>query len=94
MTQQTTELHGLDEDSRKLVLDTLRQLRRKMLTKENILEYDKNDIFPEDVIRKMLHPEIGLQLLFIPEAYGGIGGGARDCCLVTQEMARICLKWP
>ena len=55
-----------------------------MLTKENILGYDKNDIFPEDVIRKMLAPEIGLQLLFIPEAYGGIGGGARDCCLVTQ----------
>jgi len=90
-TQASTELQGLDAESRKLVLDTLRQLRRKLLTKENILEYDKNDIFPEDVIRKMLNPEIGLQLLFIPEAYGGIGGGARDCCLVTQEMAKICL---
>ena len=90
-TQQSAELQGLDEESRKLILDTLRQLRRKLLTKENILEYDKNDIFPEDVIRKMLAPDIGLQLLFIPEAYGGIGGGARDCCLVTQEMAKICL---
>jgi len=90
-TQQSAELQGLDEESRKLILDTLRQLRRKLLTKENILEYDKKDIFPEDAIRKMLDPEIGLQLLFIPEAYGGIGGGARDCCLVTQEMAKICL---
>jgi len=90
-TQQSAELQGLDAESRKLILDTLRQLRRKLLTKEKILEYDKNDIFPEDVIRKLLDPEIGLQLLFIPEAYGGIGGGARDCCLVTQEMAKICL---
>ena len=89
--QQSAELQGLDAESRKLILDTLRQLRRKLLTKEHILEYDKNDIFPEDVIRKLLAPEIGLQLLFIPEAYGGIGGGARDCCLVTQEMAKICL---
>ena len=39
----------------------------------------------------MLGPEIGLQLLFIPEAYGGMGGGARDCCAVTRETAKICL---
>ncbi|MGD9007329.1 MAG: acyl-CoA dehydrogenase family protein, partial [Desulfobacteraceae bacterium] len=31
------------------------------------------------------------QLLFIPEEYGGMGGGARDCCVVTQEMSKICL---
>lgn len=90
-TRETATLAGLDSESRKLVLDTMRQLRRKLLTKENVLEWDKNDIFPEKVIRKMLEPEIGLQLLFIPEAYGGIGGGARDCCVVTQEMAKICL---
>ena len=90
-TQKTAQLAGLDPESRKLVLDTMRQLRKKLLTKENVLEWDKNDIFPEKAIRKMLDPEIGLQLLFIPEAYGGIGGGARDCCVVTQEMAKICL---
>jgi alkylation response protein AidB-like acyl-CoA dehydrogenase len=39
----------------------------------------------------MLGPEIGLQLLVIPEAYGGLGGGARDSCAITQEMAKICL---
>lgn len=90
-SQENQGLAGLDADSRKLILDTVRQLRKKLLTKENILEWDKNEIFPEDVIRKLLDPEIGLQLLFIPEEYGGIGGGARDCCLVTREMAKICL---
>jgi alkylation response protein AidB-like acyl-CoA dehydrogenase len=39
----------------------------------------------------MLSPEIGLQLLFIPEEYGGMGGGALDCCAVTREFAKICL---
>jgi alkylation response protein AidB-like acyl-CoA dehydrogenase len=90
-TRETAELAGLDPESRKLVLDTMRQLRKKLLTKEKILEWDKNEIFPEKVIRKMLEPDIGLQLIFIPEAYGGIGGGARDCCMVVQEMSRICL---
>ncbi len=91
VSPETAALAGLDPESRKLVLDTMRQLRRKLLTKENVLEWDKTATFPEKAIRKMLDPDIGLQLLFIPEAYGGIGGGARDCCVVTQEMAKICL---
>ena len=82
---------GLDEESRQMVVETVRQLRKKLLTKEKILEWDKEEIFPEAVIREMLGPEIGLQLLFIPEEYGGMSGGARDSCAVTQEMAKICL---
>ncbi len=82
---------GLDLESRQMVVDTVRQLRKKLLTKENILEWDKVEIFPEAEIREMLGPEIGLQLLFIPEEFGGMGGGARDCCKVVQEMAKICL---
>ena len=84
-------LYGLDDESRQMVVDTVRQLRKRLLTKERILEYDRKEIFPEEVIREMLGPEIGLQLLFIPEAYGGMGGGARDCCVVTREMCKICL---
>jgi alkylation response protein AidB-like acyl-CoA dehydrogenase len=74
-----------------MVIDTIRQLRNRLLTQEKILEYDKNEFFPEETIREMLGPDIGLQLLFIPEAYGGMGGGTRDCCAVTLEMCKICL---
>lgn len=85
------ELKGLDAESRQMVIDTVRQLQKRLLTKEKVLEYDKKEIFPEDVIREMLGPEIGLQLIFVPEEYGGMDGGARDCCAVTHEMAKICL---
>jgi alkylation response protein AidB-like acyl-CoA dehydrogenase len=84
-------LKGLEPESMQMVLDTVERLRKRVLTKEKILEYDKKEIFPEDIIRYMLSPEIGLQLLGIPEAYGGIGGGARDICNLTREMAKICL---
>jgi alkylation response protein AidB-like acyl-CoA dehydrogenase len=84
-------LYGLDLESRQMVLDMVAQLKSKLLTRETILELDRKELFPEAIIREMLGPEIGLQLLFIPEAYGGMGGGARDCCEVTREMARICL---
>jgi alkylation response protein AidB-like acyl-CoA dehydrogenase len=82
---------GLDAESRQMVLDTVGQLKKRLLIQEKIMEFDRKEIFPEETIREMLSPEIGLQLLMIPEAYGGLGGGARDSCAVTREMAKICL---
>jgi len=82
---------GLDAESRQMVLDIVAQVRKRLLTREKILEFDRTETFPESIIRELLSPDIGLQLLFIPEAYGGMGGGALDCCAVTRAMARICL---
>lgn len=85
-------LKGLDEDSMQMVLDTVDQIRKRLLTKEFILEIDKNGVFPEDIIRKMLSPDIGLHLLFIPEEYGGMGGSARDSCALIKALSEICLS--
>jgi len=85
------DLAGLDSESRQIVLDTLGLVGKRLLPKEKILELDKKEEFPEEIIREMMGPDIGLQLLFIPEKYGGMGGGARDSCALTREMAKICL---
>lgn len=90
-TVSKAALKGLDNESRQMIIAMIRQLRKRLLTREKILEYDRKDVFPEETIREMLSPDIGLQLLFIPEAYGGMGGGARDCCALTQEISKICL---
>jgi alkylation response protein AidB-like acyl-CoA dehydrogenase len=90
-SSESKQLAGLDPESRQMVLDTIGQLKKRLLTKEKIFEFDQKEIFPEETIREMLGPEIGLQLLMIPEEYGGMGGGARDSCAVTREMAKICL---
>jgi alkylation response protein AidB-like acyl-CoA dehydrogenase len=74
-----------------MVLDLLAQIRQRMLTPEKLRAFDQEECFPEDVIRELLGPKIGLQLLFIPEEYGGMGGGARDIAAVSEEMAKICL---
>lgn len=91
ISEDSAQLIGLDQEMQSMVLDTIRQLRKKLLTKDLILEWDKHEYFPEEVIREMLSPEIGLQLVFIPEEYGGMGGGARDSCAVTRETSKICL---
>ncbi|MDH3568415.1 MAG: acyl-CoA dehydrogenase family protein, partial [Desulfobacteraceae bacterium] len=95
MTESANErgpvLKGLDPELRQMVIDTVRQFKTRLFTREKILEYDKNEFFPEETIREILGPDIGLQLLFIPEVYGGMGGGTRDCCEVILEMCKICL---
>jgi alkylation response protein AidB-like acyl-CoA dehydrogenase len=74
-----------------MILDLLEQVRERMLTPEKLREWDKNEIFPEPEIRELLGPDIGLQLLFIPEQYGGMGGGARDVAAFSEAMGKICL---
>jgi alkylation response protein AidB-like acyl-CoA dehydrogenase len=74
-----------------MVLDLLAQIRQRLLTPAKLREWDACEIFPEEAIRELLGPKIGLQLLFIPEEYGGMGGGARDIAAVSEEMAKICL---
>ncbi len=84
-------LAGLPLEEREMILSLLSQVRERMLTPEKLREWDDCEIFPEQEIRELLGPEIGLQLLFIPEQYGGMGGGARDTAAFSEEMAKICL---
>ncbi len=93
--RQPTEVHvalaGLPIEERRMILDVLSQVRQRMLTPEKLRKYDDEETFPEEEIRELLGPDIGLQLLFVPEEYGGLGGGARDMAAVCEEMGKICL---
>jgi alkylation response protein AidB-like acyl-CoA dehydrogenase len=92
MTQEgQVALAGLQLEERKMILDLVADIRDRMLPPEKLRQFDAEETFPEDVIRSLLGPEIGLQLLFIPEAYGGLGGGARDVASVCEQLGKICL---
>ena len=78
---------GLAPEMTDMVIQTLRQVVQRELPEEKRLELDRDDIFPIDLIRHLLSPEVGLHLIFLPEAAGGLGGGARDICRVSEEMA-------
>ena len=82
---------GLPIEDRQMILDILGEVRERLLTPEKLRDWDRDETFPETEIRELLGPEIGLQLLFIPEEYGGMGGGARDVAAFSEGMANICL---
>ncbi len=78
---------GLTSEMCEMVVQTMNQVVRRELPDERILELDARDEFPHDLIRKLLSPEVGLHLVFLPEDVGGLGGGARDICRISEEMA-------
>ena len=81
---------GLDADTLDMVLGTLREYAERVLTDEYLRELDHNDEFPTKVLEDLYDPQqIGLHLMFIPEEYGGFGGGAYDIYRISEVMASI-----
>lgn len=72
-----------------IVLESLKGFSKKHLTDEVCLELDRGHDFPEDIVGKMLGPDLGLHLAFIPEEYGGFGASVHDIFRLSEEMARI-----
>jgi alkylation response protein AidB-like acyl-CoA dehydrogenase len=74
----------------KASLKAFRDFAKKNLPDEKLQELDARDECPIDIVRHMCSPDrLGIQLLFIPEQFGGFGGGAFDVYVVCEEMARI-----
>jgi alkylation response protein AidB-like acyl-CoA dehydrogenase len=80
--------HGLDNETLNLTVDAIRQFTQGELPDDKLLELDEKDEFPIDLIRDMCG-NLGIQLLFIPEEYGGMGGGAWDVYRVCEELGRV-----
>jgi len=74
----------------KMSLKSLHDFAKKRLPDQELLDLDARDECPLEVVRYMCSPDkLGIQLLFIPEEFGGMGGGAFDVYCICEEMARI-----
>jgi len=69
----------------------IRDLARK-IAQEKIkpvrAEYDEKNEFPWPIVKILA--ESDLMGIYIPEEYGGTGGGVFDLCLATEELSRVC----
>lgn len=80
----------LDKETREMVLDTLKRYAERRLSQDYLLQLDHEDLFPAEVLQELYDPmQFGLHLLFIPEEYGGLDGGAYDIYRVSELMAGI-----
>jgi alkylation response protein AidB-like acyl-CoA dehydrogenase len=80
---------GLDPETLDLALQAIRDFAHLELPTGKLLELDRDDEVPLDIVRAMCSDKLGIQLLFIPTEYGGMGGGTFDVYRVCEAMARI-----
>ena len=69
---------GLDPEALDMVLEAIGEFAQSELPAQKLLEFDRNDQVPLDVLRAMCSEKLGIQLLFIPTEYEGMGGGTFD----------------
>jgi alkylation response protein AidB-like acyl-CoA dehydrogenase len=80
---------GLEPGDLSMMLDALNEFVGHALTPQRQLELDREDLCPEDTVRAMSDPQqLGVQLIFVPAAYGGMDGGAFDSYRVCEVMGR------
>jgi alkylation response protein AidB-like acyl-CoA dehydrogenase len=82
-------LARLDAGDLDMIVATLKEFTSRETPLERRLQWDTDDICPEDAVRAMLGPEVGLHLVFLPVEYDGMGGGAYDIYRLSCEFAKI-----
>jgi alkylation response protein AidB-like acyl-CoA dehydrogenase len=75
-TEEQIELKNL---TREIALKSVLPVRAKL---------DEDEEFPWDLMK--IFADAGFFSVFIPEEYGGLGGGCLDLCIVVEEISRIC----
>lgn len=80
---------GLQLDALDLTLESIREFASRHLDDTSLLSFDAADEMPLDLVRAMCGSELGLQLLFVPEEFGGVGAGVFDVYRVCELMAGI-----
>src|SRR5512143_3943888 len=83
------QLARLDAGDLDLIVATLKEFTGRETPLDRRMRWDETDTCPTDAVRAMLGPDVGLHLVFLPQEYGGMGGGAYDIYRLSCEFARI-----
>jgi alkylation response protein AidB-like acyl-CoA dehydrogenase len=75
----TEEQKMIQELARKIALEKICPVAAK---------YDISEEFPWDVMKVIADSD--LFAIFVPQEYGGTGGGVLDLCIATEELSRAC----
>jgi len=82
--------NGLNVETLNVALGSIDKFASRELPDTLLIELDERDEFPEELVRRMSSgEELGIQLLFVPYEYGGMGGGAFDIYRICERMAAI-----
>ena len=80
---------GLAKDALNMVLEAIQEFAGRRFPEHRLVELDGNDEAPLEDLRAMCSQELGIHLIFLPEEYGGMGGGSFDVYRVSERLGAI-----
>jgi alkylation response protein AidB-like acyl-CoA dehydrogenase len=79
--------HFLSEDQQAIV-DLAKQISREMVIPKRV-HYDETEEYPLDIVETLAKSDFFA--LFVPEEYGGLGGGCYDIVLALEQIGYGCV---
>lgn len=89
MMPQAVAGSGLDLETLEFTLESIGEFAQRELPDKLLIELDERDESPEALVRRMCGEELGVQLVFVAEEHGGMGGSAMDVYRVCERVAGI-----
>lgn len=74
-------------DMQQMIRDTAREIGEEFI-KPNRARWDEEESFPVEALEALAKAD--MLGIYIPEEYGGMGGGALDLCIAVEEISRWC----
>jgi alkylation response protein AidB-like acyl-CoA dehydrogenase len=78
--------YGLTEEQQ-AIQETAREIAQKKI-KPVREHYDETEKYPWEIVEELRKAD--LFGVYIPQEYGGLGGGGFELCLVVEELSRAC----
>lgn len=80
----------INHQALKVALKSIDEFASRELSDALLQELDEKDEFPAEIVHRMSSADdLGIQLLFVPFEYGGMGGGAFDVYRICERVAAI-----
>ncbi len=77
----------LNEDQ-KMIKEVAREIAEKKIIPVRA-ELDEKEEFPREIMKELAQSD--LFGIYIPEEYGGLGGGCFENCIAVEELSRACI---
>ncbi|MEW6557605.1 MAG: acyl-CoA dehydrogenase family protein [Elusimicrobiota bacterium] len=73
-------------DEQKMIVELARKVAQEKI-KPVRQHYDETGEFPWEIVKELAH--VDLMGLYIPQEYGGFGGGVMELCLAVEELCKV-----
>jgi len=70
-----------------MIRDTAREIGEEIIL-PNRARWDEEDQYPSEALQALA--EADMMGIYIPEEFGGMGGGALDLCIAVEELSKYC----